>query len=46
MNTYEIPQEDAERLEVVCGFCEKIIRIRSLAEHVKSEHSTSFLSEN
>lgn len=42
----EIAPEEAEKLEVICGFCDKLIRIRNLAEHFKSEHSEVFLSEN
>jgi len=46
LSVREIPPEEAEKLEVVCGFCDQLIRIRSLAEHVKSEHSGLFLSES
>lgn len=35
----EISEETAEKLEVICGFCERKIRIRSLEEHVRIEHS-------
>jgi hypothetical protein len=38
----EIPEEEAEKLEVACGFCERRIRIRSLANHVRLEHSRIF----
>lgn len=42
-----LTEEEAEKLEVECGFCDKkIIKIRSLAEHVKSEHSGLFLFES
>lgn len=34
----EISEEMAERLEVFCGFCDRKIAIRSLAEHVRIEH--------
>lgn len=34
----EITEEEAEKLEATCGFCEKRIRIRSLEEHVRREH--------
>lgn len=33
-----LTEEEAEKLEVTCGFCEKMIRIRSLADHVHREH--------
>lgn len=35
----EISEETAERLEVLCGFCDRKIRIRSLSDHVFFEHS-------
>jgi len=38
----EMTEEEAEKLEVTCGFCDRKIRIRSLADHVKSEHFRSF----
>lgn len=34
----EISEEAAEKLEVVCGFCDRKIRIRSLGEHVRMQH--------
>lgn len=34
----EISEEAAEKLEVVCGFCDRKVRIRSLEEHVRREH--------
>ncbi|MEW6044028.1 MAG: hypothetical protein AB1608_07165 [Thermoproteota archaeon] len=37
---YEIPQEEAEKVEVTCGFCDKRIAIRSLEAHVRLEHSS------
>ncbi len=38
----EIPEEEAEKLEVTCGFCDRKIRIRSLADHVQIVHSSKF----
>lgn len=35
----EITEDEAEKLEVSCGFCEQRIRIRSLEEHVRIKHS-------
>jgi len=29
-----LTEEEAEKLEVTCGFCDRKIRIRSLADHV------------
>jgi hypothetical protein len=37
----EISEEAAEKLEVVCGCCDRKIRIRSLGEHVRREHAQS-----
>lgn len=37
-----LTEEEAEKLEVTCGFCDKRLRIRSLVDHVKSEHKHSF----
>jgi len=34
----EISEEAAEKLEVVCGFCDRKIRIRSLESHIRTEH--------
>jgi len=34
-----LTEEEAEKLEVTCGFCDRKIRIRSLADHVLAEHS-------
>ncbi|MEM2160735.1 MAG: hypothetical protein QXN55_07270 [Candidatus Nitrosotenuis sp.] len=33
-----ITEEEAEKLEVTCGFCDKRIAIRSLEAHVRIEH--------
>lgn len=41
----EISEEEAEKLEVTCGYCDKKIRIRSLDEHVRIEHSPRFGSK-
>ena len=41
-NEYEYLSEDeAEKLEVGCGFCDRRIRIRSLEDHIRSEHFAS-----
>ena len=42
----EISEESAEKLEVECGFCDRKIRIRSLADHVRIEHSRRFLARS
>lgn len=36
-----LTEEEAEKLEVTCDFCDRKIRIRSLAVHVHLEHSGS-----
>lgn len=38
-----LTEEEAEKLEVTCGFCERKVRIRSLVDHVKAEHSDNVL---
>jgi hypothetical protein len=37
----DISEEAADKLEVECGHCGKLIRIRSLADHILVAHSTS-----
>ncbi|GEM_PF-4937278 len=37
----DISEEAADKLEVECGHCGKLIRIRSLADHILISHSTS-----
>jgi hypothetical protein len=37
----DISEEAADKLEVECGYCGKLIRIRSLADHILVSHSTS-----
>ncbi|MEM2161065.1 MAG: hypothetical protein QXN55_08940 [Candidatus Nitrosotenuis sp.] len=34
-----LTEEEAEKLEVTCGYCDRRIKIRSLGEHVQLEHS-------
>lgn len=33
-----LTEEEAEKLEVTCGFCEKRITIRSLEAHIRIIH--------
>jgi len=37
----DISEEAADKLEVECGHCGKLIRIRSLADHIMAAHSTT-----
>lgn len=37
----DISEESADKLEVECGHCGKLIRIRSLADHILVAHSTT-----
>jgi len=40
----EMTEEEAEKLEITCGFCDRKIRIRSLEAHVRSEHLDSLVT--
>ena len=42
MPGYDITEETFDKLEVECGFCGKLVRMRSLTAHVGSVHSDHF----
>ena len=39
---YDITEEAFDKLEVECGFCGKLVRMRSLTAHVGLAHSGHF----
>ncbi len=45
LSDFEMTEEEAKKLEVTCGFCDRKIRIRSLTEHIKIEHSNNLNSK-
>lgn len=42
MASRDISEEEAERFEVECGFCSKIIAVRSLEAHIMALHSQEY----
>lgn len=42
MASQDITAEQAERFEVECGFCSKLIAVRSLEAHIMSSHSKEY----
>jgi hypothetical protein len=42
MASQNITPDEAERFEVECGFCSKIITVRSLEAHIMTHHSKEY----
>jgi hypothetical protein len=42
MASQDITPEEAEHFEVECGFCSKIITVRSLEAHIMAYHSKEY----
>jgi hypothetical protein len=40
----EISEEEAEKLEMTCGFCDRRVRIRSLEDHARKEHFKNLIN--
>jgi hypothetical protein len=42
MASQDVTPEQAERFEVECGFCSKLITVRSLEAHIMAFHSKEY----
>jgi len=42
MASQDVTPEQAERFEVECGFCSKLIAVRSLEAHIMAFHSKEY----
>ena len=42
MASQDITEEQAERFEVECGFCARLIAVRSLEAHIMASHAKEY----